>query len=388
MANRRANGKGSIFQESENKWVARVMIGHDINGKPIRKSFSASTESGVTKKLREYLKAMNSTSNRVCVRATVEEYCEAEFLPLKKKELKPLSYQRLNSTYKTYIKPYLGKIEMCQLNSAMIQSLIDQITPSNSYSTVKKVYDFINACCKMCLQRPPHESVMTYNPCGMVRIDRRKVKIIDRKLKIFTEAEIALLKDELRRDDERTGRPAYPYGSLFTFILNTGLRLGEALALNKDDFDFSQNIVRISKNLIQCQTDYGVYETIIQDSVKTSAGNRVLCMNSAAKEAALDLFDQFPDSPFFVCNKNGVRVSTNNAEALFKKIQKRAGIDSQGRGCHALRHTFATTLFKKGVDIKIVSQILGHGSTRITYDTYVSVLQEQIAQSINVIPEV
>ncbi len=38
---------------------------------------------------------------------------------------------------------------------------------------------------------------------------------------------------------------------------------------------------------------------------------------------------------------------------------------------HALRHTFATDLLDRGVDIKIVSQLLGHSSVKITYDTYV-----------------
>jgi site-specific recombinase XerD len=38
---------------------------------------------------------------------------------------------------------------------------------------------------------------------------------------------------------------------------------------------------------------------------------------------------------------------------------------------HALRHTFATNLIKQGTDIKVVSQLLGHSSVRITYDTYV-----------------
>ncbi len=43
-------------------------------------------------------------------------------------------------------------------------------------------------------------------------------------------------------------------------------------------------------------------------------------------------------------------------------------------GVHALRHTYATRLFEKGVDIKIISELLGHSSTEITYRIYVHVI--------------
>jgi len=43
-------------------------------------------------------------------------------------------------------------------------------------------------------------------------------------------------------------------------------------------------------------------------------------------------------------------------------------------GVHALRHTYATRLFEKRVDIKVISELLGHSSTEITYKIYVHVI--------------
>ena len=43
-------------------------------------------------------------------------------------------------------------------------------------------------------------------------------------------------------------------------------------------------------------------------------------------------------------------------------------------GAHALRHTYATRLFEKRVDIKVISELLGHSSTEITYNIYIHVI--------------
>jgi site-specific recombinase XerD len=58
-------------------------------------------------------------------------------------------------------------------------------------------------------------------------------------------------------------------------------------------------------------------------------------------------------------------------------VLKNAGIKER-YGIHALRHTFASMLFSKGVDVKIVSKLLGHSSVKITYDTYVHLFENDI----------
>lgn len=59
--------------------------------------------------------------------------------------------------------------------------------------------------------------------------------------------------------------------------------------------------------------------------------------------------------------------STEPTAAAIRRRIRRVGV-------HALRHTYATRLFEKGVDIKIISELLGHSSTEITYRIYVHVI--------------
>ena len=66
-----------------------------------------------------------------------------------------------------------------------------------------------------------------------------------------------------------------------------------------------------------------------------------------------------------------------NFERSFKALLKSIGIEGE-YGIHSLRHTFASLLFAKGVDVKIVSKLLGHSSIKITYDIYVHLFDKDI----------
>ena len=61
-------------------------------------------------------------------------------------------------------------------------------------------------------------------------------------------------------------------------------------------------------------------------------------------------------------------------------IYARANLEVSG--AHVLRHTFASMLFANGIDIKIISSLLGHSGVQITYDTYVHIIREQQIQAI------
>ena len=68
----------------------------------------------------------------------------------------------------------------------------------------------------------------------------------------------------------------------------------------------------------------------------------------------------------------------------FHALLKNAGIDGE-YGIHALRHTFASMLFAKGVDVKIVSKLLGHSTVKITYDIYVHLFEKDISHVTSVL---
>ena len=125
------------------------------------------------------------------------------------------------------------------------------------------------------------------------------------------------------------------------------------------------------------------YETRIFESVKTKSSNRYIGLNSTAMEALRNLQQLTGDHEFVATNKTGGLVTYNNFAKTFYGLLRT--LQLKQRGLHNLRHTFASHLFAKKVDIKIISELLGHSSVQITYDTYVHILDEQKQHAVRAI---
>lgn len=375
---RRHNGEGSIFQVSKNKWVAKISLGQRPDGKPQIKQFSGKTEAIVKKKLREFKKSNDFAEKHLPSRYTVRAYFSMWLKEYQYNKLKPLSYDRLESTVFNHIFPNLGGLKLDAVTRDRVQSLINNLYKKEnlSYSSVKKVYVALNSCYNHALM----DDVILKNPCiGIVlpSSDERTKQITALSLD-----EIERLKFEIARTDSN-GKRRYSYGYAFLLILNTGLRMGEALSLCWEDIDFEGKTIAVKKNsVISKKRDSegkrtGGYERQTQNSTKTSNGNRVVPINRSAEEALLALRKDNA-TPYVIVNSKQNPVLPSNFERCFHTILKNANIREYG--VHALRHTFASLLFRKGIDVKIVSELLGHSTVKITYDTYVHLFEHDVNQ--------
>ncbi len=386
---KRNNGDGSIFKVSDNKWVATIQIGKTLDGKPKRKQFSAKTEKEVKRKLAEFKKNRSILDSVQNSQITVADYA-SRFLAFKKPALKPTSYQRLHSTIDTYIIPNFNYTFFSELTTQDIQNLINEISTEKSYSTAKKIYDCLNAMYKYDLGLPPQQQTAKFNPCSNVVVNKNAFNVSAiNEIKYFTDKEIIKIQSEIYRCNDNNGKLVYPYGLLYIIILNTGLRIGEILALTREDINLEDKTLTVNKNAIQIKNENGKgYVVQIQNNPKTFSGNRVLSLNNTCLKAIKTLFEIFPNQKYLALNSNNKPVTPQNAEKTFSQILKVCNIDSKGRKCHALRHTFATKLFEQGIDVKMVSHILGHSSSSFTRDVYISIIQKTQASVMNKIPEI
>ncbi len=88
---RKSNGEGSIYQLSENKWIAKISLGTLPSGKVNVKQFSGKTEAIVRKKLKEFKKSKDFAEKRIPVGDTVQTYFTMWMLEYQFNKLKPLS---------------------------------------------------------------------------------------------------------------------------------------------------------------------------------------------------------------------------------------------------------------------------------------------------------
>lgn len=164
--------------------------------------------------------------------------------------------------------------------------------------------------------------------------------------------------------------------------LYTGIRLGELLALTWTDIDFERGWLSINKTVsFICQN--GKYTKYI-DSPKTKQSNRTIPLS---KELLLLLKEQkrTHNSIYVLSTKCGNIVSSRSYQRTFQVILERCQIPY--KNFHALRHTFATRALELGMDVKTLSEILGHKDATITLNRYSHSLMDYKTSLLNKLGE-
>ena len=172
--------------------------------------------------------------------------------------------------------------------------------------------------------------------------------------------------------EEKSSKPRLRYGWGCVLILETGLRAGEALALEWADIDEEKRTMKVSKNMVRVDG-----KNLIQRATKTASGKRVIPLNGRAMEAVQHLRDQaVAGCPFVFATQTGEHVSYRHLLATMETACEAANVEH--RGLHALRHSFASNLYARGVEVKIISKLLGHARVEITYNRYIHFFEGDI----------
>jgi len=381
-----SNGEGSIYQRKDGRWVAALQVGFTIGGKQDVITKYAKTEQEAKQKLKEMKQTAYLQTPEARKKQTVEKYI-MEWFPRYKKNLKPAAYDRQEETIKYQILPIFGHYQIHNVVSSDIKDGMNylQYEKKYSYSTVKKTYDALNECFRQAVD----DGVIAKNPCNKqnkpMKIDFISLNDNDYNVRYLLDDEIdRFCKEALRV--YKDGKPVYRLGYAFILILNTGIRLGEALALRRNgDIDLVKNRMIIDSNISlvknrdkkDCDNNYKFIEVV----PKTKNSRRILPLNESAVYAAKKLIELNENHEFLLSTSEGNLINPQNFERTLKCILKKAKIDDCG--VHALRHTYASALFKKKVDIKLISSLLGHSNVKITYDTYVHLSDDQLLDAVN-----
>ena len=160
--------------------------------------------------------------------------------------------------------------------------------------------------------------------------------------------------------------------------LYTGLRIGELLALEWADLDYHHGIMTVSKSCHYGHDESGKYMRFI-DTPKTNHSSRVIPI----PRQLIPILKRYQkiDHSEFVVSENGKPVAVRSYQRSFELLQKKLGISR--RGFHALRHTFATRAIECGMDVKTLSEILGHKNPTITLNRYAHSLMEHKTEMMN-----
>ena len=147
--------------------------------------------------------------------------------------------------------------------------------------------------------------------------------------------------------------------------LYTGIRLGELLPLTWNDIDFKSGIMTISKTAYRIKQN-GKPQVVI-DKPKTKNSSRLIPLPKQLLEI-LKRAKRISKSDFVLSTRTGGIVGTRAYQKTYERILKK--LDIPYKNFHSLRHTFATRAIEMGMDVKTLSEILGHKNPVITLQRY------------------
>lgn len=310
-------------------WRARIYI----DNKQI--SVYAKTQAECLGKLKELQKNRNTEDTPLPSNDTFNQNrTYAEWLELWVKLCKE---DKIKNTYRNELAAHVAKVK-----AALGQYKLRELKPLNILTYIKslprrnltvKLYDIINGS----LQKAADFGIIKLNPCKA--LDRPTFEAQERRA--FELSEQCAILDTLEGKHKRA----------FFFLCATGLRVGEFLALKREDVDFERGIISVSRSM-NIQTG-----EIVPPKTKNSV-RRIYF--------APELFDEFHLDDFGTYTYSGVKKA-------FLKVYRRLNLKNISL-THSCRHTFASMLCACGLPIKIVQMLLGHAAFSTTMDIYTNVL--------------
>lgn len=288
--------------------------------------------------------------------------------------VKPSAKIRTYERYKglaLHIIPKLGDCELDDLSPIILQKIVSDLLLSGNRKTGEGwAPNTVNAVISVI-----QNSLKTAFLVGVAKTysaDKiKRPKITEKTVECFSLAEQKRIEQAVL-----SGKKPKMIGVII--CLYTGLRIGELLALEWKDLDFTKRTITISKSCHYGQNEEGTYTRFI-DTPKTQTSVRVIPIPKQLIPV-LKQYKKMINSPFVVASK-GDSVSVRSYQRSFELLQKRLGIPR--RGFHALRHTFATRAIECGMDVKTLSEILGHKNATITLNRYAHSLMEHKAEMMN-----
>lgn len=284
------------------------------------------------------------------------EYWLLEWLDYKHAIVKNSTYMKYKNSINKHIIPNLGSFDIKILDNNIVQKFINQKLSAEKCSlSPKSVRELVNII-KNTLAYAENYGFQSKCKCELL-IVRNSFKPI----RVLNKNEEKALLNTLESDTD-----IFKLGILISLL--TGVRIGELCALRWEDVDFKECVITVNRTMQRVQVEGKDNKTeIIITTPKTNTSIRQIPI----PKMLVDYIIGFKSSndQYILINKNGNYIEPRVMQYKFKKYLQVAGISDAN--FHALRHTFATRCIEAGVDVKVLSEVLGHSNVNITLDRYV-----------------
>lgn len=274
-----------------------------------------------------------------------------------KHAVKLRTYDRYRYIIDKHINPKLGNYELDDLSPVILQDFVLGELESGNLNTQgplanNSVIGIVNVL-KSSLAEAKDLEVTSKDYSGKI------------KLPMSTEKPVTAFERHEQEKLEKYCLQAKNNYIGIVICLYTGIRLGELLALTWDDIDFSTGLMSINKTAYRIKQN-GVPQIVV-DQPKTKNSKRIIPLPKQLIEI-LKKIKKNSKSIYVLSTRSGGMVGTRAYQKTFERILNKLEIPY--KNFHSLRHTFATRAIEMGMDVKTLSEILGHKNPVVTLTRY------------------
>lgn len=279
---------------------------------------------------------------------------------------KTRTYERYKQIVNMHIVNKIGDYELNDITPAFLQNLVAELLNNGNKRTFTGLSaNSVNSVISVLQNSLKTANMLCYTKTYVAgKIIRPR--ITEKQVECFSLSEQKKIEAYCMQSKKKK-----LYG--IVICLYTGLRIGELLAIKFSDIDFNKSLMYISKTCFDSSNGR------IIETPKTNSSNRIIPLPKQilglVKELKKNSYSEYLiadlDKPV------AVRSYQRTFELLLKKL------NIQHKGFHSLRHTFATRALECGMDVKTLSELLGHKNTSITLNRYVHSMLEHKTDMMN-----
>lgn len=359
MARKRADGEGTITQRSDGRWMGRLSVSRDVDGKAHRLAVYGSTQAEVVEKLKNLRQQRDTNAKSVVGKDTVAGYLQRWLENDVEVNRDAKTHQEYEGTVRLYVSPFIGHIKLSKLDGEQLvawQGTLKKkgFSPNMRLRSIRVLRNALNKAVKLRL--------LPYNP--IMALDKPKV----------TRKQVTPLETDACQRLFKACK-SHRLGDLIVLAAMTGLRKGELFALD-------WNAVNLDEGVLVVRRQVQELGGLKLKEPKTAAGKRVVSLDPVAVEALRSRLKKAKaegfepeDVPIVFANERGGYLRGSNFDRrVWYPIREVAGIPDTFV-FHDLRHTQASLMLAAGVDLKVIQARLGHRDFATTANTYSHLLQ-------------
>lgn len=350
----------NIYKRKDGRWEARLLI---QKGK--YRYFYGKTYKEAKMKMRlfqENAKAYKEkqAEQKLTASALLEGWLEKQATM----NVKPLTYESYYHCMQKHILPFFQKEQEDRITEESVSRFTKKLSENTllADTSKKKIFTILKIALRDVLKGELNSSSIL-ETVRLPKLETREVEIFSIKEQRSLEA------SALHSQDQRA------LGIIL--CLYTGIRLGELCALTWGDIDWESGFMSITKTVSRVKIfNHGSKKTdlVVGTPKSRNSMRKIPVPNFLLKLVQQRNLYEGNESVYILSGKN-TPIDPRKFQKLYKKLLLEAHLPD--RKFHAIRHTFATRGLELGVDIKTISEILGHSNVSITLNIYAHSLVEQ-----------